>query len=878
MQGLPQGTVTVLFSDIEGSTRLVSTLGERWGEALSTQRAAMRTAFDAHGGREMGTEGDSFFVVFGSASEAVLAAVDGQRALAAERWPLDSDVRVRMGLHSGEPQRHEEGYAGLDVHRGARIAGTAHGGQVVLSDATRHLVGDLLTRSTDIAARDLGWHRLKDLTEPLHLFDLVVGGLPAAFPPLRSLGSRAGLPTPPTSLVGRADEVQSLVDLLLRDEVRLVTVVGPGGTGKTRLGLAAATRLADALPAVFFVSLSGAYDAQAMWSGIADAVAAGRSPAAVPEEQVLDVLAGQSGLLLLDNLEQIPGADEVVATLLGRCPDLRVLATSRGPLHLVAEHQAPLAPLTLPPSDADLATAEASEAVQLFCQRARMVRPSFALTADNVADAVAVCRRLDGLPLALELAAARLHLLGPRALLRRLDTDLGSGPGDRDRPERQRTLQRTIAWSHDLLAPEDQVVFRRLGAFVGGVAIGAVEQVTGLGDVDPLDSVMRLVDAGLVRVADQPDGDPQLSLLHTVRTFAYDRLLASDEAEQVLDRHLAWCVELVEALVTRLQGAAPLAAIDAIDGALPDIRAALGRAMAPGHPERHDAAANLMGHMSVYWHRYRFADEWRSWSERLRTATGDVDSVALVQYLHGAALEQLQEGRHEDGAALLERALGAARRLGDPSLEARSLNSLGVALLVAGDRKGALASLRASLDIAVAIHETSRESTVLSNLAVLSIEEGDYEVGLAQARRAIDLDRAAGDIWSVTLNEVNLTPALVHVDGARAAHAHLVDVAARVPDAGDTDLMADLLDQFVHTLAQLREHGRAAELAGAVDVFREREQLRREPVESRLVERAEQLARAGLGPGGWAEHFAAGQRLDLAAALALATEEPAVTP
>ena len=826
----------------------------------------------------MGTEGDSFFVVFGSASEAVLAAVDGQRALAAERWPLDADVRVRMGLHSGEPQRHEEGYVGLDVHRGARIAGTAHGGQVVLSDATRHLVGDLLTRSPEIAVRDLGWHRLKDLTDPLHLFDLVVDGLPATFPPLRSLGSRAGLPAPPTSLVGRADEVQRLVQLLLRDEVRLVTVLGPGGTGKTRTALAAAPLLADELPAVFFVSLSGAYDAQAMWSGIADAVGAGRSPAAVPAEQVLDVLAAQSGVLLLDNLEQIAGADEVVATLLSRCPDLRVLATSRGPLHLVAEHQAPLAPLTLPTSDADLATAEASEAVQLFCQRARMVRPSFALTADNVADVVAVCRRLDGLPLALELAAARLHLLGPRALLRRLDTDLGSGPGDRDRPERQRTLQRTIAWSHDLLAPDDQVVFRRLGAFVGGVAIGAVEQVTALGDVDPLDSVERLVDAGLVGVADQPDGDPQLSLLQTVRTFAHDRLLASEEAEQVLDRHLAWCVELVEGLVTRLLGAAPLAAIDAIDAALPDIRAALGRAMAPDHPERHDAAANLMAHMSWYWYRYRFADEWRSWSDRLREATGDVDSVALVQSLHGAALEQLQEGHPERGAAFLERAVAVARRLGDRSLEARSLNSLGVALLDAGDREGALARLRASLEIAVAIHESSRESTVLSNLAVLSIEEGEHAEGLAQVRRAIDLDRAAGDIWSVTLNEINMTPALVHVDGARAAHAHLVELTARVPDAGDTDLMADLLDQYVHVLARLGEHGRAAEVAGAAHVFREQGQLRRQPVERRLVERAEQLARAGLGEGAWAEHFAAGQRLDLAAALVLAAREPAVTP
>ncbi len=316
-------------------------------------------------------------------------------------------------------------------------------------------------------------------------------------------------------------------------------------------------------------------------------------------------------------------------------------------------------------------------------------------------------------------------------------------------------------------------------------------------------------------------------------------LLESDEADQVLDRHVTWCAELTDELVALLKGPAPLVAIDAIDEALPDVRAALSRTMTPGRPELHDAAARIMAGMSWYWYRYRFADEWRMWNDRLREATGGVDSVALIQSMHGAALGMLQDGEVGPAVDLLERAVAVAQRLGDRSLEARGLNSLGVALLEAGDREGSRTQLEASLDVARAIDDPSRQATVLSNLAVLHIEDGDYEGGLAAAAQAIEFDRSSGDIWSVTLNEINMTPAVAHVHGARAAHTHLRDVAGRVADAGDNDLTADLLDHHVHVLARAGAHRRAARLAGAVLAYRTTRSLPRQSVERRLLEAAE---------------------------------------
>jgi class 3 adenylate cyclase len=469
MRELPTGTVTMLFSDIEGSTALLSRLGDRYAEALSAQRAILRCAIGGSRGRELGTEGDSFFVVFKVAGDAVRCCVAAQFALASHDWPGGVMVRVRMGLHSGAPARHEDGYVGMDVHRAARIAAAAHGGQVVLSEATRALADSSLPAG--VSVDDLGWHRLKDIAEPERIYQLAAAGLEQRFPPLRSLGAQTSLPLPMTPLVGRDRDVEWLGATLRRPAVRLVTLTGTGGVGKTRLALAVASSLGEAFPhGVFFIPLAAARDAEVMWKTLADSLdVVGAQPAA---DLVTEHLSSRQALVVLDNLEQLDGAAGVVAMLLSAAPGLVILATSRRPLHLQGEHEQPVLPLEVP-GEAAVEEVATSAAAQLFAQQAAMVRPGFALTPDNAADVAAICRRLDGLPLAIELAASRVKILAPGALRRRLGQSLSLAAGDAGRPSRQQGLRNTVAWSYDLLTSDLQDDLQRAGVFAGGCDLDA---------------------------------------------------------------------------------------------------------------------------------------------------------------------------------------------------------------------------------------------------------------------------------------------------------------------------------------------------------------------------------------------------------------------
>jgi class 3 adenylate cyclase len=336
VEGLPSGTVSLLFSDIEGSTVLLSRLGPAYADTLDAQRLVLRRAWAVHGGTEMGTEGDSFFVVFPTAQGAVAAAAQAQRQLAAYPWPEGARVRVRMGIHTGSPAIHDGGYVGMDVHRAARVAGAAHGGQVVVSDATAHLVSGCLPDGVEL--RDSGVHRLKDIPAPERLFRLAIDGLQVDFPPLKTLGAASRLPVTATPLVGRDAEVAELTAQLRLPDVRLLTLTGPGGSGKTRLGIALAHRLIDAFPdGVYFVPLAVVTTAEVMWTSIAevlDVPPEGRAPPGLFRH-----VAHRSALFVLDNLEQLASADTVVAQLLDHAPQLVVIATSRRPLHVPAEYE-----------------------------------------------------------------------------------------------------------------------------------------------------------------------------------------------------------------------------------------------------------------------------------------------------------------------------------------------------------------------------------------------------------------------------------------------------------------------------------------------------------------------------------------------------------
>ncbi len=501
MNSLPSGTVTFLFTDIEGSTRLLQQLGEKYSILLADHERLLREACKSHDGKVVDIHGNSFFVVFTRALDAVQAVVQSQRRLMDHLWPDGVSVRVRMGLHTGEPQISALGYMGIDVHRAARIMAVAHGGQALLSQTTHDLVQSELP--DDLTVRDLGEHRLKDLRQPKHLYQLVIPGLPSDFPPLKSLNvSSNNLPIQLTSFIGREKEITEVRQAL--SEHRLVTLTGPGGSGKTRLALQVATEVIEHFrEGVFFVALASIADSGLVASTIAQSLGipemAGRSIV----DSLKDYLQSKSLLLVLDNFEQVIPAGSLVAELLRASAGLKALVTSREALRISGEREYFVPPLPLP-SLTELPSVKSLSqyaAVELFLQRAQLVKPDFHITSDTAAAVAEICYRLDGLPLAIELAAARIKLLPPRdAGSPRESPGVFTG-GARELPARQQTLRNAIAWSYDLLDENEQKLFRQLSVFVGGCTLDAVEAVSNdrQAYLPLLDQFGSLLDKSLLR-------------------------------------------------------------------------------------------------------------------------------------------------------------------------------------------------------------------------------------------------------------------------------------------------------------------------------------------------------------------------------------------
>jgi predicted ATPase/class 3 adenylate cyclase len=881
MGPLPAGTLTLLFSDIEGSTSLLNGLGSAWGEALSAHRRILRGAFEAHGGHEMGTEGDSFFVVFTSAQGALSAAIEAQRGLRHHDWPGGVPLRVRIGLHTGEPEQHDDDYLGIDVHRAARIAGAAHGGQIVLSAATQQLV---VGTGPDYRLRDLGWHRLKDLTEPEHLFDVDSPDLERAHPPLRSLGSEASLPTYATELVGRAREVREICDLIDRVGARLVTLTGTGGTGKTRLAVAVASELEHRLSRdTYFVALP-AYDRAAlMWSAIADAVSAPADADRSPQERVLQFLADRSALIVLDNLEQITDADVVVSRMLGAALGLRVLATSRRPLHLVDEQQYPVSPLRIPEPGSDLSLDEVETgAVDLFVRRARMVKPTFALTPANVEDVIALCRRLDGLPLAIELAAARSRLLSPRALLHRIDDRPAETVSSGDRSERQRTLRAAISWSYDLLDERDQRVFRQLGVFSGRFDLDAVAHVVGAEDRDPLDVVAHLIDVSLLEVVEGPDGEPMIYMLETIRRFAREQLEVSAEHDDVRLAHARWFVQVTGQISSLLNGPRQMGALDRMKAVEEDVRAALEWCLDPAAApagERAECGYALLEPMNSYWYRFGYIAEGRGWHDRAMRllASDDVpDSAQVVDALHGEGVLAVQQLDLAAASQALERALAMAHRLGDLDREARESNSLGIARREAGDVQAARSLIERSLFLARQLGDLHREATALSNVVHIQMDLADYPAAVEAARTAIAADKALDDPWGVAINQCNLVVALLNSEGPRSAYDVLRDVAADAVALGDVELSIDVIDTSAAVWAALGRPEQAATLLGTAQRQRELAGIPRPAPDQQHLDRFIEPARSMLPEESWTHALTAGAALTIDEAIARATSDASV--
>jgi predicted ATPase/class 3 adenylate cyclase len=865
---LPTGTLTLLFSDIEGSTALLHRLGPRWGEALSQQRAIMRAAFGTHHGVEMGTEGDSFFVVFRSAHDAVGAAVEAQRALQEHTWSNDAELRVRVGIHTGEPERHEDGYIGADVHRAARIGSTANGGQIVVSGATRKLVGDL----AGVTIRDLGYHRLKDLPGSEQLFDLAVPGLLSDFPPLRSLGRTATLPVAPTELVGRDDDLRALGELLRDPRARLVTVTGHGGAGKTRLAVAAATELAAMFPdGVYFVDLHAVEKGEAMWQLVGEALDAGGSAESTAAVRVFEYLAARGALLVLDNLEQIRDADQALAALLGAAPRVRVLATSRRALLLAGEREYPVAPLDIPVA-ADLASVVASPAAQLFAQYARMARPSFELNTSNSAAVEALCRELDGLPLALELAAAHVRTFGLRTLLSRLDGRLGHGVTAADRPDRHRTLHATISWSYHLLDRQDQAVLRRMGVFAGHCGLDAFAAVAvEPGEDDVLDVAARLAGTSLVRIEEGADGEPRLVLLETIRAFARDRLDECGETEAARLAHLRWCAGVVDGTVGMLGTSLHTVALDRLDAISNDIRAALTFTLdaGPDGDRREIGYRLLIEATSKYWYPYISVREARAWQERAVASIGAEDTASHVELLHGLGVSMMQQSEVDAAIAVFERSLAMAGRFDNDDLAARALNDLAVAHRRAGRFAESRALLERSLDVARRSGNTRHQAIALGNLVVIHIDLGDYVNAAEAAQRSMAINAASGDELGVAIDRLNYTAAVLHSEGAEVAHQCFRDWAERILAFRDVELSIDLTELGAAIAAGRGHAVVAAQVLGVADAQRAAAGLPRSSAEDDLVAQYLAPARAALSAPDWDDAYRDGSALSAEQAIRL---------
>ncbi len=817
MRELPSGTVTFLFTDVEGSTRLLDTLGAAgYAAALAEHRQVVRGAFAVHGGVEVDTQGDAFFVAFPTAPGALAAATAAAAAL--EGGP----IRVRMGIHSGTPLLTDEGYVGVDVHRAARIAACGHGGQILLSAAARALVGDE-------GLLDLGEHRLKDLSAAERLYQ--VGD--ASFPPLRSL-YRTNLPVPATQFLGRGRELAEVTALLAGDGPPLVTLTGPGGVGKTRLALQAAGAAADRFAGgVFWVPLATLTDPRLVLPELAQAVGA--------RGELVEHISDQHVLVVLDNFEHLTGAAGDLAGLLAACPNLRVVLTSRELLRLPAEQAYPVPELS--PEDG----------VGLFVARARAVRPAF----EPGAAVAELCARLEQLPLALELAAARVRVLTPEQLLDRLSGRLDLLKAGRGVDPRQQTLRATIEWSHELLDAEEKRLFARLAVFRGGWTLEAAEAVC---DAD-LDVLQSLVDKSLVRALDES----RLFMLETIRELATERLDESGDVEALSARHARFFSGLAAALAPGFESS-DLDAFRCGEDELPNFRVAFAWLL------EHDAAGalTLANSLRDLWFGRGYLHEARRWYADALGRHQRVDRDRAEGLAAASVIASLQADWPE------------TRRLAEESLRveyeaeglvyASAVLTLGRALLAEGRPDEALERFRQAEELASASGSAREVAMARFNAGYLELDRGDYRRARAWFEAARDVFDASDHKYGAARARAALGAIALHDGRGDEALPPLRESLEIARSMGDRDNLAWALELCAVAVSE-PDPALAARLFGAAEALRETLGSTLEGAELVLHERG--LASLdSLEPGALSEAWQEGRRLMPEEAAALALQGP----
>jgi predicted ATPase/class 3 adenylate cyclase len=795
VQNLPSGTVTFLLTDIEGSTRRWEQYPHDMEAALARHNDILYVAILSSEGYVFKTVGDAVYAAFASAPKALAAALAAQRALLAEDWGKLGTLPVRMALHTGTAQARGGDYVEPSLNRAACLVAAAHAGQILLSWVTHELVRGALPSEVELL--DLGEHRLKDLTRPEHIFQPVAPDLPADFPPLTTLDHRLhNLPVQLTALIGRDREVATVCTLLRRADVRLLTCTGSGGIGKTRLALQAAGELLDDFTdGVFFVALAPISSPTLVVPTIAQALNVRERDGQPLLARLQEELRDRQLLLILDNFEQVAVAAPMIAALLAATARLKILVTSRAVLHLSGEYEYVVSPLTLPdyPHSQPLERLTQYEAVRLFIARAQAVKAEFAVTNANAPAVAEICVRLDGLPLAIELAAARVKLFPPQALLARLDNRLKLLTGGaHDLPARHQTIRGTIDWSYNLLDAGASRLFVRLAVFVGGCMLEAAEAVcntTGDLSFSVVDGVAALLDQSLVRCEEQPDGESRFVMLETIREYALERLAESGVLEQLRQRHATYYLGLVEQADT-FHSAEQARWLGWLETEHDNLRAALEWSLGSGEAE---IGLRLVGALWHFWYEHGYLSEGRRWLGRALSRGSDA-SALRAKVLYGAGYLAWVQSDFTQARALQEQSLALFRALDDKAGTARAQYELGMVALSHADYAQAVVSFEASLALFRNQEDLEGMAFALYGLGTTAVKQGIYSQATVLGQESVALFRRLG------------------IKGAAASALNLLGQAAQLQ--GDYDRAAALFEESLEPYRELNnKHGLAWALA-----------------------------------------------------------------
>jgi predicted ATPase/class 3 adenylate cyclase/Tfp pilus assembly protein PilF len=860
---LPSGTVSFLLTDIEGSTRMWRTNPEAMLGAVTRHRELIHRSVERHGGalpKDQG-EGDSVLAAFERATDAVAAALAFQTALAEEQWPEGAPVRVRAAVHTGEAEIRDNNYYGTSLSRAARIRALAWGGQTLMSQTTYQLVKDYLP--DDCIARHLGAYSLKDFEDQEHLYQLSGGVLQSDFPPLQVREAKPhNLPVLLTKFVGREREISDVKELLR--SARLVTLTGAGGSGKSRLAIEVAREVMDGFEdGAHLVDLSALDDHHLVLPTITRSLEIHENPGATTLTSLAQHLRDRHMLLILDNFERVLQAAPPLGELLNACPDLVVLVTSRASLRLRGEHEFSVPPLGVPdlqhlPKDADV---EHFEAVALFIERARSAAFDFEPGPQETRTIAEICRELDGLPLAIELAAVRVRLLPVRDLLERLSRrlDLLKG-GAQDLPVRQQTLRGLIDWDYELLDVEQQALFRRLSVCAGGFTLAAAATVADIDDMEALEGVESLLDKSLLRRAGAGDGEPRFRMLGTIREYAAEALVAAGESEDTRRRHALFYLALAEEARSHFRSSDQIEWARVVDLELDNTRAALQWAHEQADPE---VELRLTGALAMLWAFRGHVSEGRRWVESaLGRSTGEPTLLRAV-VLRGAATLARARGSYEQAKALLEECLALQRKLGDEGGIAVVLKDLANIHSDEGDIASARSLYESSLSYWYKLAQPVGIHMTLNNLGYLAQVEGHVDEAIERFQEALVIARSIDDKQGIARLLMNLGAATAEKGDTARAQQLLEESLLLWRRLGDKWDVADTLEELAAVHCAQGKASSAATIFGAAEALREVIGARRSPLETETYEKRMTDLRARLDETSFGAAWSDGRDMEM---------------